>query len=120
VIFTKGRTNRHFMQMYDVRRKNPNTMWSWELEPFESESDVNCVNCARFSPDMMHLAVARSDNITHIYDSRMINRGILHTFKHTGRHRNMPGSEPFGSVEARWVETSATRLGLVTGGSDGE
>lgn len=78
------------------------------------------IKCASFSPDGILLAAARSDNVTHIYDSRMIERGVVHAFKHTGARRNSPGSECYGVVEAQWVESASRRLGLVTGGNDGE
>ena len=69
---------------------------------------------------MIYLAVARNDDVTHVYDSRMVGKGPMHAFEHVGAGRNIPGSDSYGIVEAYWVESSARGLGLVTGGTDGE
>jgi len=116
-LFTRGPGGSHIMRMYDVRRQNQTAIWTTELEPFPPLSNGE-VNRARFSPDMIYLAAARSDNITHIYDSRMIGRGVLHAFEHAGPSRSFPGCESFGVMEVQWVETPW--LGLVSGGTDGE
>jgi WD40 repeat protein len=119
VLFTEGDLGSHFMRMYDVRRKNSRAVWSSKLEPFTKPTDGE-VNRAKFSPDMIYLAVARNDDVTHVYDSRMVSKGPMHAFEHVGAGRNIPGNESYGIVEAHWVESSARSLGLVTGGTDGE
>jgi WD40 repeat protein len=119
VLFTRGPAGSHIMRMYDLRRKNKTAIWKSELEPFSTNSNGE-VNHARFSPDTIYLAAARSDDVTHIYDSRMIGRGVLHAFEHSGAPRNFPGCETYGVVDLQWVESRTRRLGLVTGGIDGE
>jgi WD40 repeat protein len=117
VLFTQGASGSHIMRKYDIRRKNGRAIWMYEQEPFTSSTGE--VNRAKFSPDTIYLAVARNDNVTHVYDSRMIGRGVLHAFKHSGAARNIPGSDPYGIMEAYWVDTPSRRLGLITGGTDG-
>ena len=103
------------MRMYDVGRQNPKAIWESNLEP-----STGGMNRARFSPDAIYLAVARSDDVVHVYDCRMIGKGVLHAFEHTGARRNSPGMDTYGVVDLQWLESRARRLGLVTGGADGE
>jgi WD40 repeat protein len=78
------------------------------------------VNAASFSPDGVYIVAGRSDNISHVYDSRFLQKGPLHAFEHRGTRRDGAGNNPYGIVEAQWVETlSGRKLGLVTGGIDG-
>jgi hypothetical protein len=119
VIFTEGAAGSHIMRMYDVRRKNGQAVWTSQLAPFPTGWDGE-VNRARFSSDAIYLAVSRNDDVTHVYDARMIGRGILHVFEHTSTTRNTPGVDSYGIMEAYWVENSTRRLGLMTGGNDGD
>jgi WD40 repeat protein len=105
--------------LYDVRRKSSKSIIECDLERFTENTDGE-VTCAAFSPDGIYLAAARSDNRTDIYDARNIGRGVIHVFEHSGPSRGSPGSESYGVVEAVWVESPSRRLGLVTGGNDGE
>jgi len=105
--------------MYDIQRQNGHAVGSIVLNPFPVGS-IGEVNVATFSSDGIYLAIARNDNVTHIYDSRMLEKGVLHTFEHLGPCRTSPGSESYGIVQAQWVESASRRLGLVTGGDDGE
>lgn len=68
----------------------------------------------------------RDDNRTHVYDSRMLKRrgmlekrGVLYDFKHAETRFSATGQKSFGVVGVKWVQTRASRLGLVTGGNDG-
>jgi hypothetical protein len=103
------------------------TMQTEHLEQFVPVTDSSGnvidhgeVNCASFSRDDIYLAVGRSDDYMHIYDSRMLNRGPVLPFKHRGVNRNSPGNGSFGIIEAQWVDISGRKLGLITGGTDGE
>jgi hypothetical protein len=107
------------LRMYDIQRQNRRAVTSVELNSFPLTSDGE-VNVATFSSDGIYLAAARSDNVTHIYDSRMLEKGVLHEFKHLGPCRTSPGNESYGIVQAQWVESASRRLGLMTGGDDGE
>jgi len=89
---------------------------SAELEP--REDDVTGV---RFSPDGLLLAVARSDDELHVYDSRFLGRGgdPMRRFLHWGED-GFVGGDRWGIVDAVWVDGWCGRgLGIVTGGSDG-
>lgn len=117
--------------MYDIRRKNGGDPVSTiNLEKFpvikrkypdgEVESVSGEINCAVFSPDGIYLAVARNDNIVDVYDSRFLERGFLHRFRHEDPNFNTPGFFGFGIVETQWKESFDGRsLGLITGGNDG-
>lgn len=121
----------HILRLYDIRRKNGADLVSTiNLEKFpvikrthpdgEVESVLGEINCAVFSPDGIYLAVARNDNIVDVYDSRFLERGFLHRFKHEDPNFNTPGFYGFGVVEAQWKESFEGRgLGLITGGNDG-
>lgn len=75
------------------------------------------VSRATFEPGGIYLALARSDNTTHIYDSRYLNR-VLAVFPH--EEGDTPLKEKFGVVEAHWATSFDTKkLGLLTGGTDG-
>lgn len=120
-LFTLGAERTNNLNIYDVRRQDPRASRSIKLEPFRTKVDSDGeVNVATFSPDSIYLTVARNDNTTHVYDSRMIERGVLYDFKHRGKRRTNPGSDSYGVVEARWIMSRSSRLGLVTGGDDGQ
>jgi WD40 repeat protein len=107
------------MRLYDVGKQSCKAVWESNLEPF-STSSLGSVNHARFSPDAIYLAVARSDDVVHVYDCRMIGRGVLHAFEHTNAPRRIPSTDSYGVVDLQWRESRARRMGLVTGGADGE
>ena len=70
--------------------------------------------------DAIYLTISRNDDVTHVYDARMMGRGILHAFEHTSTTHKTPGVDSYGVMEAYWVENSTRRLGLMTGGNDGD
>ncbi|KAJ7307022.1 WD40-repeat-containing domain protein [Mycena albidolilacea] len=115
-----------FLRIYDIRNKNSVASQTICLEPFTSASEGAEVNSMMFSPDGIYLALARDDNRTHVYDSRMLKRrgmlekrGVLYDFKHAETRFSATGQKSFGVVSVKWVQTRASRLGLVTGGNDG-
>ncbi|KAJ7804581.1 WD40-repeat-containing domain protein [Mycena olivaceomarginata] len=112
-----------FLRIYDIRNKNSVASQTICLEPFTSASEGAEVNGMMFSPDGIYLALARDDNRTHVYDSRMLKRrgmlekrGVLYDFKHAETRFSATGQKSFGVVGVKWVQTRASRLGLVTGG----
>ncbi|KAL0571700.1 hypothetical protein V5O48_010261 [Marasmius crinis-equi] len=109
------------MRLYDVSSQNKKAYKKLLLPQISADDDLTgAVNVATFSTDGIYLAVARNDNLTHIYDSRMLERGILHEYKHEGPSRVSPGNTAYGVLGAQWIEApSSGRLGLVTGGNDG-
>lgn len=104
-IFDATGRNRTCIQQQDLEATLWGPTYTWE------------VNSASYSPDGIYLAIARSDNITHVYDSRMLGRGPLYGFEHDTRI-NPPGGDMYGVIDAQWVEVAGA-LGLITGGADG-
>jgi WD40 repeat protein len=117
-LCTNGGSNLHMLRIYDVKSQQPSAMQVTVLEPFFT-TGVSEVNCASFSSDGVYLVIGRSDDCVHVYDSRMLDRGPVLPFEHSGSARNSPGNGPYGIVEAKWVSTFNQRLGLVSGGTDG-
>ncbi|KAH8991931.1 WD40-repeat-containing domain protein [Lactarius akahatsu] len=97
-------------QVYDVRRRNgQEPIQHIRLDTFDSGSpepgshaNEDQVTTASFSPDGILLAVARSDDELHLYDSRFM------------------GRNKWGIVDAVWVNGWCGRgFGIITGGADG-
>jgi hypothetical protein len=68
------------------------------------------------------LAIARSDDEVHVYDSRFMGQSLkpMKRFLHWGDDCCMAGDK-WGVVDAVWVDGWCGRgVGIVTGGSDGE
>ncbi|KAJ7117597.1 WD40-repeat-containing domain protein [Mycena epipterygia] len=106
-----------FLRIYDVARHQGQAIQARLLEPFET--DDHEVNSMAFSSDGIYLAIGRDDNRTHVYDSRMLERGVLFDFRHADMPFSVKEQNFFGVVGVEWVENRSTRLGLVTGGNDG-
>jgi WD40 repeat protein len=108
---------KHFLRLYDLRDyKHPKAKIT--LESFAALSTVDEVTSPSFSNDGRLLAVPRSDNTTHIYDTCFL-RDPLMTFTHGPRMSAHGGA--FGVVKAEWIEgqLGCRARGLLTGGSDG-
>jgi len=120
-LFTRGAPESNTLRIYDISRKNGRQPTSTvDLEAFSEGGEEGEVNCTAFSPDGIYLAVARNDNVVHVYDSRNLERGVLHTFQHNYPNREVAGFKGFGIVEAQWVTSFDGRgLGLISGGNDG-
>jgi len=72
-----------------------------------------------FSPDGMYLAMARTDNTVHMYDSRMLSKGALSMYS----HEFLPysgSSNTFGVTGIEWITTRTGQFRLLSGGEDGE
>ncbi|KAJ7509812.1 WD40-repeat-containing domain protein [Mycena galericulata] len=107
-----------FLRIYDVRRQGGMAVRTRALEPFAKSSEDREVNNIAFSPDSLYLAIGRDDNCTHVYDSRMLGRGVLYNFCHK-TSSDSKKSNSYGVVCVQWLESRLGRLGLVTGGNDG-
>ncbi|KAJ6581934.1 WD40-repeat-containing domain protein [Mycena capillaripes] len=105
------------LRIYDIRRKNSVANQTQQLERFTSREHE--VNCMAFSSDSIYLALGRDDNRTHVYDSRMLERGVLYNFQHSEMRFSSRDQKFFGVVGVKWAESRFGRLGLVTGGNDG-
>ncbi|KAJ7108880.1 WD40-repeat-containing domain protein [Mycena crocata] len=106
-----------FLRIYDVARGESKAIHTERLTAFTS--DEHEVNSMAFSSDGIYLAIGRDDNRTHVYDSRMLNRGYLFDYQHSAARLCSRYQSFFGIVKVEWVQTRTHRLGLVTGGNDG-
>ena len=108
------------LRIYDVARADGAAIESVHLSSFYGDRHQRLLtSTTSYSPDGLYLAIARNDNRTHVYDSRMLSRGVLYDFVHSGPSKARPGDQGYGIVHAEWVETRSRRLRLVTGGEDG-
>jgi len=73
-----------------------------------------------FSPDGVYLALSRSDNKVHLYDSRMIGKGVMLEYRHESARFIPQSQEVFGIIRAQWVITRSGQYRLLSGGEDGE
>ncbi|KAG1838795.1 WD40-repeat-containing domain protein [Suillus subalutaceus] len=118
VLITCGENNQHPIRLYDVARKSGHAIAETTLEASISQFSSFEVTAATFSSEGRLLAVARSDNATHMYDIRMLTKGPLVVFKH--KELDVIGSPRYGVVHACWVEgRDRRRVGIVSGGNDG-
>jgi WD40 repeat protein len=129
-LCTTSGEDSHSLRLYDVGRKNGKSpvqeirLDSFYVGPGRSqvESREGEVRAVSFSPDGLLLAVARSDDELHVYDSRFMGRSRepMRRFLHWGEDCCL-GGDRWGIVDAVWVDGWCGRgLGVVTGGSDGE
>ncbi|KAF7327486.1 WD-REPEATS-REGION domain-containing protein [Mycena kentingensis (nom. inval.)] len=81
------------------------------------DADVEVKSMA-FSPCNNYVALGRADNETHLYDRRMLQRGVLLAFKHEGPRSRSPEQNFDGISALQWVEHGG-RYSLATGGDDG-
>ena len=72
-----------------------------------------------FSPDSVYLAVARSDNVTHVYDSRFLNQSFLYDLPHGPAVEATEEDGQYGIAKIEWLEDRTQGLNLVTCGADG-
>jgi WD40 repeat protein len=110
------------MGFFDIRTP-PQPTLSIILERSVASGSIVEINRPAFSPDGLLLALPRSDNVTHVYDSRFLSaeRGPVLHLAH-GPHKTQASSQfHYGVVCASWVSNDfgCPRTGLVTGGNDG-
>ncbi|KAF8159542.1 WD40-repeat-containing domain protein [Crassisporium funariophilum] len=123
-LATRGPDNKHFLRLFDARRRLPTATTHISLEsfPVREENFEGEVNNATYSPDGIFLALARNDNHTHVYDVRMLGRseGPLFDYRHSGESKVASREEMYGVVKAQWVHSEMTRrAALITAGEDG-
>ncbi|KIJ20946.1 hypothetical protein PAXINDRAFT_66506 [Paxillus involutus ATCC 200175] len=122
VLITSGEGNSHPVRLYDVRRRQGRAYETEALEKFfprqssRSSQDPEEVTKASFLSDGRLLALARNDNMVHIYDVRAWSRGPLCRFEH--HDSDAVGGGGYGVVEIKWIEGRG-RAGIVSGGNDG-
>ncbi|KAI0029614.1 hypothetical protein K488DRAFT_56024 [Vararia minispora EC-137] len=118
----------HTLRLYDVARDRFEKAGSIVvLEPFERGGRGGEVTVAAFSPTRDMLALARNDDVVHVYDLRMLcsGRGPVHWFGHDDARdgNEWTGAGRFGVTQMEWVQEwrggMDGQLGIVTGGGDG-
>jgi len=112
---------RHTLALYDFRTRDTRARVSFFLEPLADGCEEHNAG-ASFSPDGIYIALPRSDNRVHVYDSRMLSAkrraGVLYDFRHTGESK--VATDGFGVVRGVWTSmTTGGRYSYVTGGEDG-
>lgn len=130
-LCTASHDGAHFLRLYDIRRKDGqrplqkislDTFFAGSSSGFpQLESRDGEVRAVSFSPDGLLLAVSRSDDELHIYDSRFMGRSRepMRRFLHWGDDCCL-GGDRWGIVDAVWVDGWCGKgLGVITGGSDG-
>jgi WD40 repeat protein len=119
VLATRVSNSSGVLRLYDIQRKEfKKAHTKINLEPYRRDIEGE-VHDAALSPDGVYLALGRHDNRTHVYDSRFLGKGVLYDFRHDNfASKTVPGAESCGVMKLQWV-TNGSRLGLVSGGSDG-
>ncbi|KAI9461035.1 WD40-repeat-containing domain protein [Lactarius psammicola] len=116
----------HSLRIYDVRRRNgQRPIQEVQLDIFDSglpepASRDDEVTAASFSPDGILLAVARSDDELHIYDSRFMGRSGEPMARYLHWDNDCCVGDKWGIVDAVWVNGWCGKgFGIITGGADG-
>jgi len=123
---------KNMLQLYDVSRMQTKAVQGIVQEPFAQRVPIRRdlegkptpseqleVTSMSFSPDGMYLAMARTDNTVHMYDSRMLSKGALSMYS----HEFLPysgSSNTFGVTGIEWITTRTGQFRLLSGGEDGE
>lgn len=122
------------LSMYDLRSKSYITAsrhvtlsrlprWFEDTDETHRDPKINklpsSINQILYSPDGVYIAVARSDNMTQIYDSRFLDR-VLYRFRHKPGIEGTVDDMKFGVYRIEWVTHPISgRPSLVSGGADG-
>ena len=104
------------LSIYDALRDSEPA--SIEL-PIQSTHTGFRIQQVLFSPDSTLLAVATSDNVTYVYDSRFLGRGALYEFCHADGTEGNVEDTTYGIPKVEWYENTISGLGLISGGADG-
>jgi WD40 repeat protein len=116
------------MHLLDVAREIRQPILSINLEPFltthrfaNGDSAQDEIKSAEYSPDGIYLALGRTDDTVHVYDSRMMHRGPVHQFSQSFSRKSagqQNGGEVLGVAKLQWIEGEKSRYGLVSSGTD--
>ncbi len=119
------------LSMYDIRsRRLTRSVDLDKLHRWYQETDDNrtnplinkvpsMINQVSYSSDGVYIALARSDNSVHIYDSRFLDRR-LYNFKHERPSEGTLDDEKYGVYQIQWMDCPNTgRTGLISAGADG-
>ncbi|KXN92404.1 Rik1-associated factor 1 [Leucoagaricus sp. SymC.cos] len=114
----------NFLRLFDIKNLNGSHMQKITLEPFHFtgkhlDQQNPEINSMTFSPDGIYLALARMDNSVHVYDSRMLSRGVLHIYRHKPPPIYHEKKDYHGVFNAEWITTRSGQYVLLSGGEDG-
>lgn len=123
-LATKGE-GKHFLRLFDVRRLQACHTQEIVTKPFSPpthrEFTWNAeVSSMTFSPDGVYLALSRSDNSVHLYDSRMIGKGVMQEYRHDPARFVSQSQEVFGVTRVQWISAHSGQYSLLSGGEDGK
>lgn len=108
----------NFLHLFDINGFSKSCVQEVRLEPFSSRVSAREVSCIAFSPDGIYLSLARTDNSVHVYDSRMLNKGVLQIYQHQDPYFVSPENSLFGVTSAQWVTKRSGQYALLSGGED--
>ncbi|KAI0093147.1 WD40-repeat-containing domain protein [Irpex rosettiformis] len=130
-LVTCGTEQLFELSMYDIRSRELSRSiqldrlphWYEENDENRTDSSVNklpsTINQVSYSSDGVYIALARSDNAVHVYDSRFLNRR-LYNFRHNWGSEGTLDDLKYGVYQIQWVDCPNTgKLSLISGGADG-
>lgn len=130
LITSSDSNSSHSLSLFDVARGEGQRCLGTRVHPLQPHAGFPTPSIRRdrsslevahasFSPDGILLALARTDNATHVYDVRYLSEEPLLVLRH-GMVDDGTREDVFGVTGLKWVEGyERGRLGLVTGGADG-
>lgn len=117
-LATRGEEE-NYLRLFDVTGFSKNCVQYVVLEAFPNGISAREVSYMTFSPDGVYLALARTDNSVHIYDSRMLGKGVLQKYRHQDLRFVTPENTLYGVTHAQWVTMHSGQHALLSGGEDG-
>ncbi|KAI0694345.1 WD40-repeat-containing domain protein [Cytidiella melzeri] len=133
-LVTCGEGQRFELSIYDIRSnlcrgKARNVeldrlpRWYEETEANSADASINklpsSINQVSYSSDDVYVALARSDNSVHVYDSRYITR-VLYRFLHDVPTEGTLDDAKYGVYRMQWMDDpNVGKLSLVSAGADG-
>jgi len=120
-IAVEGPQKNYSLRLYDIQRHDKHAIHTISLEPFAARAEKPAddtweINSVTFSQDGLYIAVARGDNVLHVYDVRHLGKGPIQIFQH---EQEVSVTETYGVVQAQWEEGLHQGRGVLTGGADG-
>lgn len=109
--------SKNYLRIFDPFHKD--CVQKVALETFSGNVPSREVSCMAFSPDGIYLALARMDNSVHVYDSRMLSKGVMQKYQHEKPRFITKENHLCGVTHAQWVTKHSGQYALLSGGEDG-